>query len=111
MLKVLKAVFAGVLLTMIAVTVLASRERSVFVAFFDLVRDRWVVATLADAYFGFLTFYLWVAYKERTAGGRVIWFVLIMTLGNIAMASYMLLQLLRLPAGATVETLLLRRPA
>jgi hypothetical protein len=39
----------------------------------------------------------------------VIWFVLIMALGNISMSLYVLIQLWRLPRGASFETLLLRR--
>lgn len=69
----------------------------------------WFVATLLDAYFGFLWFWAWVAYKEQSWFSRIIWLVLILTLGNIAMATYILIQLLRLPADAKVEDLLLRR--
>jgi hypothetical protein len=76
----------------------------------ELLSDPWFHATLADAYFGFITFYVWVFYKERTWVGRIVWFVLIMTLGNIAMSIYMLLQLWRLPRGAGFPELLLRTP-
>lgn len=69
----------------------------------------WFVATLFDAYFGFLWFWAWVAYKETTWTSRIVWLLLIFALGNIAIAIYMLIQLGRLPAGATVEDLLLRR--
>jgi len=69
----------------------------------------WFVATLFDAYFGFLWFWLWVAYKERGFFARVLWLVLILTLGNMAMAAYVLLQLARLPEDADIEDLLLRR--
>jgi membrane protease YdiL (CAAX protease family) len=103
----LKLLFAAILVAMLAVTTWASLDRSVFEAG-NLLDDPWGVATLADAYMGFLTFYAWVAYKERGVAGRVLWFVLIMGLGNIAMSAYVLLQLFRLPPGATVETLLLR---
>lgn len=69
----------------------------------------WFVATLFDAYFGFLWFWSWVAYKERSWLSRMIWLLLILALGNIAIATYMLIQLLRLPANAKIEDLLLRR--
>jgi hypothetical protein len=69
----------------------------------------WFVATLFDAYFGFLWFWLWVAYKESSFLLRLVWLVLILALGNIAMASYVLIQLWRLPEGADIEDLLLRR--
>ena len=75
--------------------------------------DRWwTIATLMDAYFGFVTFFVWVCFKERRASARAIWFIAIMTLGNIAMASYVLLQLARLPPGAPLSSMLVsRRPA
>jgi hypothetical protein len=69
----------------------------------------WFVATLADAYFGFLWFWAWIAYKETSNLARAAWLVLVLGLGNIAMAAYMLLQLRRLPPGAGAEQLLLRR--
>jgi hypothetical protein len=69
----------------------------------------WFVATIFDAYFGFLWFWLWVAYKEPSWVDKVLWLVLILALGNIAMAGYVLLQLARLPPEADFEDLLLRR--
>ena len=69
----------------------------------------WFIATLFDTYFGFLWFWAWVAYKERTPAMRALWLVLIFALGNIAMAAYMLMQLRKLPPDATAAQLLLRR--
>jgi hypothetical protein len=111
MLNVLKVLFFLVLLAMLAVTTLASLDRGVFEAGADLWSDSWFRATLADAYFGFLAVYLWIAYKEKTWGRRIVWFVLLMLLGNIAIAVYVLMQLFRLPPGATMEDLLLREGA
>jgi hypothetical protein len=74
--------------------------------------DRWwTIATLADAYCGFLTFYAWVFYKETSLPSRLAWFVAIMALGNFAMAGYVLLQLGRLRPGEPLERLLLRAPS
>jgi len=69
----------------------------------------WFIATLFDAYFGFLWFWLWVAYKEPSAILKLVWLVLILALGNIAMAAYVLIEVARLPPGADFEDLLLRR--
>jgi hypothetical protein len=69
----------------------------------------WFIATLFDCYFGFLTFYAWVFYKEAGWVARAGWLLAILILGNIAMSSYMLLTLFRLPASAGVEQVLLRR--
>jgi hypothetical protein len=69
----------------------------------------WTVATLMDAYFGFLTFYVWVFYKERGWPARIGWFVAIMALGNMAMSAYVLLQLHRLRPGEPVASILTGR--
>jgi len=69
----------------------------------------WTIATLADAYCGFLTFFAWVCCKERRMVKRVAWFVGIMLLGNIAMATYVLRELLRLRGDDSIETLLTRK--
>lgn len=90
-------------------TVRASLDRNVFAAVGELIHDPWVVATLFDAYFGFLTFYLWVLYKEQRWGPRIGWFVAIMALGNFAMAVYALRELLRHPAGEPISQMLIRR--
>ncbi len=74
--------------------------------------DRWwTIATLIDAYYGFLTFYAWVFYKETRWNGRLLWFLAIMGLGNMAMAAYVLRELHRLPDNEPVAAMLLRRPA
>lgn len=109
--SLLACLFAGILLAMLAMTTVASLDRSVFNVGREMLADPWFQVTLADAYFGFLTFYAWVAYKERTIAMRIAWFVLIMCLGNIAMSVYVLMQLAKLRPGDGWEALLLRRPA
>ena len=111
MIETLKVIFLLVLLSMLAITTVASLDRGVFEAGADLWSDPWFKATLADAYFGFLAVFLWIAYKEPTWGRRILWFVLLMALGNIAIAIYLLIQLYRLPSSATMEDLLLRPAA
>lgn len=110
------AAFALVaLFALIAVSVWATGHQSVMLAINDLIanpaagNNPWMVATLFDAYFGFLWFWLWVAYKQTSWISRLIWLVLILLLGNMAMAAYVLIQLWRLPQGADIEQLLLRR--
>ncbi|MBS1996710.1 MAG: DUF1475 domain-containing protein, partial [Cyanobacteria bacterium SZAS LIN-2] len=48
-----------------------------------------------------------VFYKEKSALARVLWFLAIMALGNMGMASYMLLKLRR---ASDMKSLLLRAP-
>jgi len=72
-------------------------------------QDRyWTIATFLDAYFGFLTFYVWVFYKESRGLPRIVWFIAIMALGNIAMSTYVLLQLFRLRPEQEVSAILAR---
>ena len=68
----------------------------------------WTIATFLDAYFGFLTFYVWVFYKESRWLPRILWFIAIMALGNMAMSSYVLLQLFRLRPEQDVSAVLAR---
>lgn len=106
----LKLMFALILVTMLGVTGWASLVQPVWEWHGLVTRPdhAWTIATLCDAYCGFLTFYAWVYYKER-APGRLAWFVLIMALGNMATAAYMLRELARLRSGEPAHALLLRR--
>jgi hypothetical protein len=107
----LRVLFGGILVAMLAVTVTASLKQPLWQwGGLTAEPDRWwTIATLADAYFGFLTFYAWVFYKESRGAARAAWFAAIMLLGNIAMAGYVLLQLAKLERGDPVSKLLLRR--
>ena len=108
---ILIALFTAILVSMLVITTLATMQRGVFEAGRELIADRWFQATLLDAYFGFITFFVWVAYKERKAWRRTLWFLSIMFLGNIAMAIYVLVQLLRLSPSQPVSSILVRSPA
>ena len=102
----LKLLFGFVFVWMVVATVRTSMQVSLWSAWHGFAANPWAVATLYDAYAGFLTFYVWVVYKERGLGARVVWFVLIMCLGNIAMSAYVLCQLFRLPADEKLESIL-----
>jgi hypothetical protein len=108
--KALVKTFAtAVVGTMTAATVVASLREPIWKIPKKVTKDPWFIATLLDAYFGFLTFYGWVYYKERNATARVGWLLAILLGGNAAMSSYLLLQLKRLPDDAGFEDLLLRK--
>ena len=106
----LKAIYTAVLLTILATTGWASLQLPLWETPRALVAHPWFIATLVDTYLAFFTFWLWVVYKERSNLVRALWLLLIFALGNIAIAAYMLIQLWRLPRGAGVEDLLLKRP-
>ena len=71
----------------------------------------WTIATFIDAYYGFVTFYVWVWWKETRTFPRLAWFIAIMGLGNIAMSAYVLRQLARLGRHSSVAELLSTRNA
>jgi hypothetical protein len=104
----LRIVFALVIVSMLCVTTWASLFQAIWQIPREIWTHPWFVATLFDAYFGFLTFFAWVAYKERSMAARILWLVAILILGNIAMASYMLWTLFRVPANASARAVLLR---
>lgn len=109
MIRALKAWFLLVLLAMLAVTTWAGSQENIFVAGGRLVRDPWGLATLFDAYFAFLAFWLWLAWRERTWLPRILWLVAILGLGNLAMAAYVLLQLFGLGKGSDLGALFQRK--
>ena len=104
----LQILFTGILLVMIVCTGYAGSQQSMFQwGGLTTGQDRyWTIATMFDAYFGFLTFYVWVFYKERGWLSRGVWFLAIMAFGNMAMASYVLVQLARLRRDEPVSALL-----
>ncbi len=110
---VLKCLFSTILISMIVYTSWAAwRQPVTHWQGLTVGPDRfWTIATLLDAYFGFLTFYVWVVFKERRWLPRVVWFVAIMLLGNMAMSAYVLLQLMRLRSDQDASQLLSIRNA
>ena len=105
----LKILYTAIFVVMVYVSVVASLDKDIIQAIKGLWPHLWVRATLCDTYFAFLTIFLWVAYKERSLFSKALWFLLIMILGNIAIASYMLIQLFRLKAGESFKDLLVKQ--
>jgi hypothetical protein len=109
----LKVLFSGILAAMILCTGWASLHQGVQDwSGLTTGPDRyWTIATLLDAYCGFLTFYVWVLFKEPRWMPRIAWFVAIMLLGNMAMSAYVLYQLVRLrPEQRAADILVARNP-
>ena len=105
---VLKILFTAIFLWMTVLTIRTSLAVSLWSAWDSFAANPWAVATLYDAYFGFITFWVWVAYKESTWWSRLLWLILILGLGNIAMSLYVLIQLFRLKPDQSAEALLRR---
>jgi hypothetical protein len=103
MVRLLRVYFWVVLAAMLAVTLWAQSQVSLFDIPGAVGGHPWFIATLFDAYFGFFAFWIFIVYKERSAGRSAAWFVALVLLGNIAMAVYALLLLRRLPPGAPLS--------
>ena len=109
----LKVLFGFILVSLFAFTIYAQTQQSMF-AWTGLSRAPdhwWTRATMLDAYYGFVTFYVWVFWKEQRWLPRVIWFVAIMLLGNMAMSAYVLRELTRLRPDEPAANLLTSRHA
>lgn len=109
MVTFLKFLFAAIFATMLAGTVRASLAQALFDIPPEVYRNPWFQVTLLDAYFAFLTFYVWVAWKEGGLAARVLWFVAILLWGNFALATYMLRELTRVPAGGDLAAVFTER--
>jgi hypothetical protein len=105
----LRALFIVVIASMLAVTSWASLHTPLFSIPREVFTHPWFIATLFDAYWAFIAFYVWVAWKEQSLAARVLWFVAIIALGNIAMAAYMLRELFRVPADGDLNVVFTRR--
>ena len=69
----------------------AGKGLNVLDGYVTVCSEPWGLATMFDAYFGFLAFWLYVAWREQTIASRLSWFVALMLLGNFAIAAYVLL--------------------
>ena len=53
----------------------------------------WGVVSLVDLYVGFTLFAGWIVYREKSWPARIVWVVLMMTLGNWTAALYVFIAL------------------
>lgn len=99
----LKLLFGFIFVFMVAMTTRTSLQVPVWQASFT--GNPWAWATLYDAYFGFITFFCWVAWRERSLAAKIVWFIAIMLLGNIAMSLYVLIQLFTMKPDDSISAL------
>jgi hypothetical protein len=110
MITFLRILFSVVLVSMTTGAIWAGAHQSLGeFAHSVTFREPWVMVTLLDAYWAFIAFYVWVAWKEGSLAARVLWLVAIILLGNIAMAAYLLVQLFSVPAQGALDPVFTRR--
>jgi hypothetical protein len=93
---------------MVTITIRATLHAGLAEAWPSYRANPWAMATLYDAYAGFITFFVWVAYKENSLSKSIVWLVLILGLGNIAISLYVLIQLFRLKPDQPASRMLWR---
>lgn len=109
MITALKVVFSILLVFMTVIVISTSLESSLFEEWDFLAGIPWMRATLWDFYVNVFIIYCWVVYKERNWFFRILWLVLLVTLGSIGSCLYVLIALFRLPKNATVKDLLIQQ--
>jgi hypothetical protein len=95
----LRILFSLILTTMLGVILWASSRCALFDIPREVFTHPWFIATLLDAYFAFVAFWVWVAWKEGTVAARLLWLPAILLWGNPAVAGYMLLELARVKSS------------
>lgn len=103
---VLKIVFIAILVWVTYQVVMTSLESNLFKEWDFLGSIPWMRATLWDFYANLFVIYLWVLYKERSIGIKLLWLVLLFCLGSIGTCVYMLIQLFKLKPDEGVQELI-----
>ena len=111
MVSFLKIFLALVWLFMVYMVVSTSLESSLFKEWDYLGSIPWMRATLWDFYANVLVIYLWVLYRERSIGIKILWAVLFFTLGSIGTIGYVLIQLFSLTESEEIDVILKPRSA
>jgi Protein of unknown function (DUF1475) len=91
---------------MVYIVISTSLESSLFKEWHFLGAIPWMRATLWDFYANILVIYLWVLYREKSPGAKILWAILFFTLGSIGSIGYVLIQLFGLKKNEGVEKIL-----
>lgn len=102
---ILKVIFSLLLVFMCYQVIRTSIESNLFKEWDFLGSIPWMRATLWDFYANIFAIYLWILYKERTIGIKIMWLVFLICLGSIATCIYVLIQLFKLKPGDDVVQL------
>jgi len=108
MITFLKILFGALFLYMIYVVITTQRQSPLFAEWDHLVQIPWMTATLKDFYTNVIAIFCWIAYKEKNFFIKILWLVLLVTLGSIATTLYILIQLFKLKPGDSLDRLFLR---
>ena len=99
MINLLKVIFSLLFVGMCYVVISTSIQSNLFTNWDFLGSIPWMRATLWDFYTNVFFIFIWVCYKERSIGFKIVWLILLVTLGSIATCGYVLIQLFKLKQG------------
>jgi len=105
MITALKVLFSLLLVWVCYVVISTSLQSNLFTNWDFLGAIPWMRATLWDFYANVVVIYLWLCYKEKTIIAKLLWLVLLVTLGSIASCIYVLIQLFGLKPGEGLKEL------
>lgn len=105
----LRVLFILILVSMVLAAGWASLACPLFAIPSEVLAHPWFITTLMDAYWAFITFFVWVAWKERGGLARVLWFMAVVLLGNMAMAAYFLRELWSIRTADEIGLVFTRR--
>ena len=105
MITALKVIFSVLLVWMCYAVISTSLQSNLFKEWDALGAIPWIRATLWDFYANVTVIFLWVCFKEKSIGLKILWLILLVCLGSIASCAYVLIQLFRLKPGEGLKEL------
>ncbi|MDP1660942.1 MAG: DUF1475 family protein [Phycisphaerales bacterium] len=86
--KLIRAVAAVGIVVFLAMIVRSSLEMNIWAGLLASTDTWWGALTLLDVYTGLWLFAAYIAYRERSVWRTALWFVALVTLGNLATLAY-----------------------
>jgi len=105
MINFLKILFSILFVWMCYVVITTSLNSNLFSNWDYLGGIPWMRATLWDFYTNVAVIFVWICYKENKLYLKIIWLILLVTLGSIASCAYVLMQLFKLKPGEGLKEL------
>ena len=96
MINFLKILFSILFVWMCYTVITTSLNSNLFSNWDYLGGIPWMRATLWDFYTNVTVIFVWLCYKENKLYLKIIWLILLVTLGSIASCAYVLIQLFKL---------------
>jgi glucan phosphoethanolaminetransferase (alkaline phosphatase superfamily) len=106
--KILKLLFFLLFITMTSMILWAIFTGNWDNAISYITQEPWILITIIDIYISFFVFYIWVFFRERNIFSKIIWLLLIISTGSLAITLYVLIQLFKLREGETLKDMISR---